>query len=164
MRVQAEQEKWQSIMQGVEQLTETAGETLAGAVGGAVSGGDDNEAEPEVQTAEPEVEAAETTEQASQSPAQELVQQASAGDDPEPEREGITPDSGGDDVIEPDEDVVEEEPEPEEMVEPEVESQPDEAPAKADGGEEVICPGCGREDFDDERQLRGHKAHCDEWD
>lgn len=167
MRVQAEQEKWQSIMEGVEQLTGTVGETLAGAVGAAASDDDDTEAEPEVQTAEPEVEAAETTEQPSQSPAQELVQQASAGDDPEPEQEGVTPDTSGDDVIDAEGGVVEEDSEPEEAVEPEPEQQPDPEPepAKADGGEEaVVCPGCGRSDFDTERQLRGHKAHCDEWD
>lgn len=168
MRVQAEQEKWQSIMEGVEQLTGTVGETLAGAVGGASSDdGTETESEPEVQTAEPEVEAAETTEPASQSPAQELVQQASAGDDPEPEQEGVTPDTADDDVIDAEGGVVEEDPEPEEAVEPEVEAQPEPEPepAKADGGEEeVVCPGCGRSDFDNERQLRGHKAHCDEWD
>ena len=171
MRVEAEQEKWQSIMQGVEQLTETAGETLAGAVGGAVSGGGDNEAEaeaePEVQTAEPEVEVSETGGQAAQSPAQELVQQASDSDDPEPEKDEITPDSVGGDVVEPGEGDTGEDVDPEVVEEPEISSQPDpEAEtAKPDGGEEeVVCPGCGREDFDDERQLRGHKAHCDEWD
>ena len=171
MRVEAEQEKWQSIMQGVEQLTETAGETLAGAVGGAVSGGGDNEAEaeaePEVQTAEPEVEVSETGGQAAQSPAQELVQQASDSDDPEPEKDEITPDSVGGDVVEPGEGDTGEDVDPEVVEEPEISSQPDpEAEtAKPDGGEEeVVCPGCGREDFDDERQLGGHEAHYDEWD
>ena len=157
MKVEAEQEKWESIMNGVEQLAGTASEALAAAAGG---GGDDSQqAEPEVQTAEPEVEAAQTTEQPSQSPAQELVQQATGGDEPEsepePEQEEITPDSTQEEVVEPD--VVDEETAPE----PETEVEPDPEPAKADGGEIVSCPGCGKE-FEEEQQVRGHKIHCDQ--
>lgn len=176
MKVEAEQEKWQSIMEGVEQLTETAGETIGGMV---LGGGDESEqtadtqqeARPEVEATATEPEVESESEPNDTSPAQQIVESVDQEADPEPEQEGVTPDTN-DDVIEAEGEVVEEgdsEPEPEPEPEhettdaPEADAEPE--PAKADGGEGVVCPGCGSTDFDNERQLRGHKAHCDgEWD
>jgi hypothetical protein len=170
MKVEAEQEKWESIMQGVEQLTETAGETIGGMVlgGGESEQADETqqEARPEVEAtaAEPEVES--ESEPDDTSPAQQIVESVDEAADPEPEQEGVTPDTG-DDVIEAEGEVVEEddpepasgaEPEPETTDAPEADAEPE--PAKADGGG-AACPGCGKQ-FETEQQVNGHKIHCDE--
>lgn len=166
MKVNAQQEKWESIMDGIGQLTETVGETLGGAVAGGSGGGESQsggEVEPEVQSTNQPEQTAQHPQSDGQSPAQRLVESVDGDPEPEPEPEPevdeITPDTDAQQVIEVGGDVSDEtEPEPE------PEPDPEPQPAKADGGEDVICPGCGREDFDTERQLRGHKAHCEEWD
>lgn len=182
MKVEAEQEKWESILNGVEELATTFGGALTGELPDETSEGDGApEAEPEV-TAK-RTEAAEEPEEQPMSPAQRLVAGGGEGEqeaEPEPgpvEQEGITPDTTDPEAVEVevvddgdavlvDEEAVPDDVEPAEpAVEPEPESEVVEEPVEEPDPEpEVyVCEFCGRE-FERERQRRGHLANCPERD
>jgi hypothetical protein len=168
MKVEAEQEKWESILNGVEELATSFGGVLSGDLPDEIS--EDDGAESEAQ--EPEPAAAATTEPEEQraeepmSPAERMV---AAGGEPEVESEGITPDT------DPEEAVEVQAVEDAEAGEDDEESELLGGEVEADGGEAVVgeepdpepepdeyeCTnaGCDRT-FERERQRRGHLANC----
>jgi hypothetical protein len=171
MKMNAEKEKWESIINGAEDVVQNAFSVLGGADGG---GGDDSQqrdaraesAETTVgsqQTQQPQTATESRGEQSAtnqQSPAQQIVQQNAASEPEEAEPEIV-------EAEEPDADPELENgtsPKPDDLEptdEPAQEVEEEEPPTPDGGG--VNCPGCGK-GFDNERQLRGHKGHCDEWE
>lgn len=168
MKVEAEQEKWESILNGVEELATTFGGALTGELPDETSEDDGApEAEPEV-TAK-RTEAAEEHEEQPMSPAQRLVAgggeaEQEAESEPGPvEQEGITPDTTDPEAVEVevvddgDAVLVDEEAVPDDVEPAEPAEEPDPEP------EVYVCEFCGRE-FDSEMGRRGHLGNCPERD
>jgi len=169
MRVDAEREKWDSILNGAEQLATSIGSAFAGgALEQQANGDGQREAEPEVAARGGGAESSGDD----TSPAAQMVQQATemaagGGQDEaervEPEPTDVTPDTNpgeqaeliGEPTIEVEEEIAEEH-------DLEVADEPtDETRAEADGG--TVCPDCGKS-FESEQALWGHKSGCPERD
>lgn len=199
MRVDAEREKWDSILDGAEQLASS----LGAALGGVDMVDDDDstqEAEPEVTaTAQP---SGESDSGAELSPAEQMVKQATGEPadaepadaepaDIEPEPADVTPDNtptpdpqpageqedaGDGELLGPEEPDAEPAPGDEPVVVMESDGggaaetsppEPDPEPAEPEPGEtetdsDIVCPFCGRDDFETERAMWGHKGSCPE--
>lgn len=170
MRVDAEREKWDSILNGAEQLATSIGSAFAGgALEQQAGDGDAREAEPDVTArgggAEPSGD--------DTSPAAQMVQQATemaagGGQDDaervEPEQADVTPDTNPDEQAELiGEPTIEVEEEVAEAHDLEVaDGEPtDDVQAEADGG--AVCPDCGKT-FESDQALWGHKSGCPERD
>jgi len=163
MRVDAEREKWDSILNGAEQLATSIGTAFTG---GALEQQDEGEeVEPEVTARGGESDAGGGT-----SPAAQMVQQATemAGGGAGGQTENIQPEPAD---VTPDTDPVEEEllgdpaddggvNDAAELEVVEADNEP-EMQAEADGG--IACPDCGQS-FDSEQALWGHKSGCPERD
>lgn len=155
MRVDAEREKWDSILNGAEQLATSIGSAFAGgALEQQANGDEPREAEPEVTARGGDAESpGDDT-----SPAAQMVQQATemaagGGQDEaervEPEPADVTPDTNSDEQAEL---IGESSVEVEEEVGGDMQ-------AEADGG--AVCPDCGKA-FESEQALWGHKSGCPE--
>jgi len=181
MKVQAEQEKWNSILSGLEDVADNFGEVV-----GAFAGGEQQQngraestqqqAQTQQQTAaDPGGERDEAEQRANgQSPAQQIVESNAEDGEAEPVIEEAEPGSESGQVEHDDEEGLEVEPTPteEETTDNDdqhavgvdaddpgdVESEPEETEA---GGGDAKCPGCGKE-FETDQQVNGHKIHCDE--
>jgi hypothetical protein len=182
MRVNAEKEKWDSILQGAEEVVTSVSSVFAG--GGLEPDEDDSaadEAQPEVTaTAEEPTESADT----GLSPAEEMVRQAgevAQEQSSDPESDGVEV-PVGDAESESSEPIS---PEPADVTPDTVDNpensdeEADEVPAETDGGpsavpleesdedgdqadELIVCPYCEKDDFDTKQQMWGHKGSCPE--
>ena len=183
MKVQAEQEKWNSILSGLEDVADNFGEVV-----GAFAGGEQQQngraestqqqAQAHQQTAaDPGGERDEAEQRANgQSPAQQIVESNTEEGEADPVIEEAEPEPESEQVGLDDEEGLDVEPTPaeEETTDNDekaavgaddgdpgdVESEPEPEEAEADGGG-AKCPGCGKE-FETEQQVNGHKIHCDE--
>ena len=178
MKVEAEQQKWESILDGLEDVASNAGEVVGAFAGGQQQNQQQNQQaqQPQQQESQPQqtenghVEP-ETEAEPQQSPAQQIVESGSEEvaepviEEAEPEVQEVEEDTNGDGELEVEPNPPEDEAAgtgemadvdagagESEDVEPEPEPEPD------DGAE---CPGCGKE-FETERQRNGHLSHCDE--
>jgi len=178
MKVEAEQEKWDSILTGVEELATSFGDVLGGDL--PIEGGEESDGEQEPREPDAVRETAESVEQSPEeamSPAERLV---SGGGEPDPaaeeqpvESEEITPDStpeeavevevvdGGETVmVDEESDLVGEEVEPDGGAAAVEDDAPAETEQEPDGDLfECTNDGCDRK-FESEMGRRGHLGSC----
>lgn len=172
MKLEAEQEKWESIFNGVEELTASLGGVLSGEVPDELlDESDDAAAETEAQPVEREPEPVESEPEEAMSPAERMVSAGEAAEE-EPSadevpvgRETVAPDNDSDpevevEVAEEIEDGVDEQTG---LIDDDgagAENETDDQPTAADGGEYACTnDGCDRS-FDSEMGRRGHLGSC----